>query len=124
MGSIFVRGSRLWLRYKTASGKWVNKSSKLAVGQERRARILLQKTEDRIAATVEAGGSDPEPLTVARYCERWVEQRNTATKADDAARIRRHVAPVIGRMLLTEVRSRDVKGLVDHLVARMKKQEL
>jgi integrase len=124
MGSIFTRGSRLWLRYKTASGKWVNRAAHLGVGQERKARVLLKKTEDRIAATIEAGGTDSDPLTVARYCARWIERRETTNKADDEARLRLHALPLLGRMKLVDVRPRDVKSLVDHLVGRMKKQEL
>ena len=124
MGSIFVRGSKLWLRYKTASGKWVNKASGLPVGQERRARTLLDKTERQIAAWIEAGATESDPLTVARYCARWTEQRNTANKADDEARIRLHVLPLIGKMLLVDVRPRDIKSVVDQLISRMKKEEL
>lgn len=124
MGSVFVRGSKLWLRYKSVSGKWVNKPAKLSVGQERKANALLKKTESQIAATIAAGGTDSEPLTVARYCTRWTEHRRTANKKDDEARIERHVAPLIGKMKLVDVRPRDVKAVVDQLVVRMDKNEL
>jgi hypothetical protein len=105
MGSVFRRGNKLWLKYKTIAGKWVNKPAKLDVGQERQAHTLLKKTEAKIAARIQAGERDEGPLTVERYGKKWIEQRDTNTVKDDAARLENHVYPVLGGLVLMSARA-------------------
>jgi len=38
---IFVRGRKLWARFKDASGAWVNKATPFEVGQESEAARYL-----------------------------------------------------------------------------------
>jgi integrase len=124
MGSVFARGNKLWLKYKTVAGKWVNKPAKLDVGEERKAHALLKKTEAVIEARLNAGERDEGPLTVRRYGATWIEQRDTHTVKDDAARLENHVYSVLGDLLLVDVRAREVKSLVDGLIRRMKAGEI
>src|SRR4051794_13779478 len=124
MGAVFRRGNKLWLKYKTIGGKWVNKPAKLDVGQERQAHALLKKTEAKDAARIEAGERDEGPLTVRRYGAKWIERRETNTVKDDAARLENHVYAVLGDLLLADVRARDVKSLIDGLTRKMKAGEI
>jgi integrase len=124
MGSIFVRGQVLWLKYKKIDGEWTNQSSGYRVGQERKAKSLLRKTEARIEARIAAGERDDGPLTVQRYGEQWLDKRTTNCVKDDRARLTNHVFPVLGDELLAEIRPRNIKALVDGLIAKMKKEEI
>jgi hypothetical protein len=124
MGSVFPRGNKLWLKYKSVAGRWVNKPASLNVGQEREAQKLLKKTEARVRARIEAGERDEGPLTVKRYTARWIAARDTNTVKDDEARLKLHVHPSIGDLPLVEVRPRDVKALIDSLVRKMKAGEM
>jgi integrase len=61
-----------------------------------------------------------EPITVARYADRWVAGRRKiglATADDDASRLRLHALPIIGTLKLEEVRPRHVRDLVLQLRA-------
>lgn len=113
MGSVFRRGNKLWLKYKTVGGKWVNKPAELNAGREREAALLLKKTEARIKARVDAGETESDgPITVARYTKAWLERRTTATANDDMSRLKTHALPAIGKLKLDEVRPRHVRELV------------
>lgn len=119
MGSIYARGNRLWIRYKTVAGRWTQKSSGFNVGQERKASALLTKVEQRIRARVEAGETEETgSLTVKRYALDWLKRRTTVTVKDDESRLTRHVLPMLGGLLLADVRPRHVRDLVRALAAR------
>lgn len=118
MGSVYPRGNKLWIRFKGPDGKWTQSKTDLSVGQERQARKLLERVESKIAAGVEFGEKDAGPLTVARYSERWLEERRQLGVADwqnDQARLRDHVNPRIGSMRLDEVRPRHLIALIKAL---------
>ena len=115
MGSVFRRGGKLWLKFKNVAGEWTNKSSGLAVGDEKKARALLEKTEARVRARVEAGETEAEgPLTVKQYAARWLARRTTVTKKDDEGRLE-HVMGALGAMKLAEVRPRHIRSVVTTL---------
>jgi integrase len=64
---------------------------------------------------------DDEGKTVAEYAEQWCEWREArglGSVADDCARLRCHVLPVIGTRPIVEVTRDDLKGLVSTLDAR------
>jgi integrase len=68
-----------------------------------------------IAAADGAGIQPGEPLTLARYATKWIADRRPlglATISDDEARLRRHVLPTLGQVLLEAVRPRHVRELV------------
>jgi integrase len=124
MGSVFRRGNRLWIKYKTVAGKWVNKPAKLNVGEEKKAHMLLKKTEAGVRARIDAGERDDGPLTVKSFGVKWIANRDTNSVKDDEARLKLHVYPVIGDLRLGDVRPRDIKALVDALTRKMKEGEL
>jgi integrase len=110
---LYVRGMRLWHGYRDEDGKWRQARTPYMVGQEREAeryhRAFQRGIDERRAAGL-AG-----PLTLAAYAERWWKEREAlglASAADDKQRIRDHVLPTIGHLLLDEVRARHVKDLV------------
>lgn len=118
MGSVYKRGQKLWIRFKGPDGKWTQSKTDYMVGQERLARKLLTKVEDKIAAGAELGEADQGPLTVARYAERWIEERRKLGLEDwasDESRLRHHILPVLGPMQLDQMRPRHVVELVKKL---------
>ena len=47
MGLIYARGSRLWMRVKDEQGEWTSLPTPFAVGDERKARALVKRVEER-----------------------------------------------------------------------------
>ncbi len=113
MGSIYKRGNKLWLRFKGPDGKWTQSPSGFELGQETQAREALRRLEDRISANVEFGEPQKGPVTVARYAQRWLEQRRglVADWKTDESRLRHHVLPLLGEMALEDVRPRHLVDL-------------
>src|SRR5687767_2738010 len=113
MGSIYKRGKKLWLRFKGPDGKWTQSPSGFEVGQEQQAREALRRLEDRLAANVEFGEPEKGPVTLARYTQRWLEQRKglVADLRTDESRLRLHVLPYIGEMALEDIRPRHLVEL-------------
>ncbi len=117
MGSIYKRGKKLWLRFKGPDGKWTQSPSGFEVGQEKQAREALRRLEDRLAANVEFGEPEKGPVTLARYAQRWLEQREglVADLRTDESRLRHHVLPYIGDMALEDIRPRHLVDLFRQL---------
>jgi len=119
MGSLYVKGSKLWARYKDERGQWQGSPTPYRPGDDAKARGFLKRLENQIAAKRSYGdeaGEEPKgPITVARYADRWVADRQKlglATATDDLARLRLHVLPTLGAMVLEEVRPRHIRDLV------------
>ena len=115
MGTIYRRGDSLWLGFKDASGRWRYKASGFGVGEESRAKKLLEKIEAKVAAGVAHGTEQQGPVTVARFADRWIDDRRKLGLEDtdnDLARLRYHILPALGEMRLAEVRPRHVAELV------------
>lgn len=116
MGSRFIRGTKLWLKYKSIAGDWVNKPSGFSVGQEKEADLLLSKIEANVRARIDAGEKGNEgPITVNRYADSWLalrETRGLSCAVDDKSRFEYRVRPVLGSMLLSEVRPRHIRDFV------------
>ena len=136
MGSVFARGERLYMHYKTVAGRWKQRRTDFVVGQEKEAEKFLEELEEQIRAPVELGEREEGPMTVRRYFERWSERRKhkgVASAKDDDTRIRLHVLPVVvdkqtaqafGDLVLDDVRPRHAREVVDALVEKMNKKEL
>lgn len=129
MSSVYVRGNMLWLRFKGPDGKWTQASSGFTVGQEREAKSALKKLDVRIGAereVLDAGDSAigvalrEGPLTVNRWSQAWQLTRQGVVEdsSSDESRLRLHVLPVIGEMLLDEVRPRHLIALFKMLRAK------
>jgi integrase len=118
MGCIYVRNTKLWIRFKNRDGKWVSKSTGLPVGEEPRARKLLASVE---AALVKPAVAPAGPVTVATYAKQWLDARRGRgldSWADDESRIKHHVLPAIGNMPLGELRPRHIKEMLEQAASR------
>ncbi len=115
MGCVYPRKNKLWIRYKAADGKWTQQKTSLHVGDEKKARRILLDVEARITA-----GTKFDPLnasasvTVAAYARQWLEERRhlVADAANDEARLKYHILPAIGALLLEEVRPRHLVEMI------------
>ena len=55
MGSVYKRGSKLWVAFKGPDGKRRCKPSGFVVGEEKKAARLLRGLEERVAAGLAQG---------------------------------------------------------------------
>lgn len=115
-GSVYVRGRKLWLRLKL-DGEWTDRPTPFYVGEEAKARALLGKIRDKVAAGEALGDADLGPLTVRRYSERWLEHRKRLVPdwPSDDSHLRVHILPAIGDVRLEDVRPRHLAALVERL---------
>ncbi len=119
MGSLYVKGTKLWARYKDEHGVWKGAPTPYRPGDEANARRFLKTLE----ATSEAknsfakrtDGQRKGPITVADYAVRWTDDRKDlglASAGDDLTRLRFHILPTLGTMPLEAVRPRHIRDLV------------
>ncbi|PTL75177.1 hypothetical protein DAT35_56315 [Vitiosangium sp. GDMCC 1.1324] len=68
-------------------------------------------------AKVEFGEPEKGPVTLARYTQRWLQQRKglIADLRTDESRLRLHVLPYIGEMALEDIRPRHLVDLFRQL---------
>lgn len=125
-GEIYQRADSpfWWVWFYDATGVRRYKSSKSK--DEAVARKLLTTIERKVRAEKESGlaGAGSGPITVRRYAERWLNERRArgvASADSDEDRLQ-HVFPLIGDMILSEVRPRHVLQLVRALEARRNEQ--
>lgn len=128
MGFVYHRPDsiKLWLSYNDASGTRRRASTPYVIGDEPKAEKMLAALERRIDAEKRAmePGQPAGPLTLKTYGERWLKERpakGIATSKDETSRMRLHVWPVLGDVLLKELRPRHIRDLVQAL--RTKKSE-
>lgn len=114
------RSQLLWFSYKhPITGKWTHKST--GTGAEPEARRFIAAFMAEVAAIVDTGKvGDLGPLTVARYMELWLkdrEKRGKASTPDDRQRLETYVEPRLGALLLTEVTPLRIRDFVRELRA-------
>jgi integrase len=122
MGTVYARGNKLWIGYKDTDGTRKYAPTKFTVGQEPKARKLLDAIERRIQAAATFGEGALGPLTVRSYFERWIEDRrsrNVASAGDDETRLRAHALPELAELVLADVRPTHVRALVRNLKSRV-----
>jgi len=122
VASIYARGNVLWCRVKDGA-RWVRMPTPYRIGDEAKARRFADRAQEALAAkhaVVTIG-----PLTVAAYADRWLTARrdlHAATLArylatgsgsvqhrghkTEEGRMRLHILPHLGSMLLADVRPR------------------
>lgn len=120
MASIYQRGSKLWLRVKATDGTWSSIASGFSVGEERKAEAALRAAEQQLENEARLGIPPGAPLTVRTYSDRWIEQRKRTVRTwkSDESRLRLYVLPVIGDLLLADVRARHLADLFRDLRTR------
>lgn len=119
MSSLYVKGKKLYARFKDESGKWSCEATPFRPGQEIEARRYLKRLETRIVATRETTDAvDLEPgtpITVAQYAKKWLRDREPlrhASHKDEVCRIEKHMLPRLGHMELSDVRPRHIREFV------------
>lgn len=78
MGAVFRRGDKLYIRFKDATGKWVQRGTGLGASERRKAAKVLERVEARIAAGASLAEAAEGPITVKRYFERWIAERRAS----------------------------------------------
>lgn len=106
---VYTRGTKLWIRFKDVGGKWRDAATGYVVGQEE----LAQATHDEIVARVGAAErtvkhAPARGLTVRAYATDWIVKRKERDLdwQNDESRLRNHILPELGDLLLSEVRTR------------------
>ena len=129
MGCVYTRKKSLWIAYQDADGERVFKPSGYKVGQEPQARALLEELERRIAETIappvitgaRANLTVGEPIrrtaagvTVQEYAEQWIEGRRNRIESvgDEHGRLKNHIYPRIGHLLMRDVRPRHIRDFI------------
>jgi hypothetical protein len=98
MGSILVRGNKLYAKVQALGGTWQRHATNKPDTPEGRRDVeaWIKKTERDVAAqrAAPAGAGGAGPLTVECYTYDWLDRRHTKTVGDDKARLRRFVSVV------------------------------
>ncbi len=122
MGHVYSRGNKLWICYKGPDGTRERHATPFKVGQEKKAKKLLNRVEDKLKAGEEFDEVELGPVTIKRFSKTWLERRerqNLTTVPDDRCRLNKHVIPVLGHMPLEDVRPRHLKELVRSLEGKL-----
>ncbi len=119
VASIYARGSQLWGRIKDQRGLWVSKRTDYKVGQEELARREVAQRQRNANAKAAAAAAGTGPMTVGRFAESWLKERDKRglrSIADDRGRIRNHVVPALGHLVLGEIRPKHIRDWVRAMV--------
>jgi integrase len=110
--SIFARGRKLYAKIKDVSGKWQQVATGFSVGEEDKAARWLSDQRRQVEAARAVGATGP--LTVATYSKPWLRDRKDLGLdwTNDEARLRLHILPVIGHVLLVDVHASHLARLV------------
>jgi integrase len=118
MGSVYLRGKKsknYCLAYVTAGGRRRCVSSGTEDREE--AEKMLAQIERAEEARRAAGLLDDTPPTVTEYAERtWIPMRTkyeVRTVNDETTRLRLYVLPLIGRIRLGDVTTKDIRDVVE-----------
>lgn len=117
MGTIYPRGKKLYVGYRTAAGAWKYAATGLDVGREKDAQKVLDKIEARVAAGLELGEQTSGPLTLKKYSEQWCKARKNKFRSTNVeeGRLKKHVYPRIGDMNIEDVKPRHILRMVEEL---------
>ena len=112
MASIYARGNQLWCRLKDESGTWISKRTPHQRGDEAKADRYAAAAQ-RMLDSRRANGASAGPTTVRAYADTWIPKRREADLdwTNDQGRLKNHVLPVIGRMLLADVHAPQIASL-------------
>jgi integrase len=118
LGTIYARNTKLWLRHKGPDGKWTQSNTPYHVGEEKLARKLLAAVEAKVATGTAFAADVQGPATVARFAGTWIDDRaklGLADAANDARRLKLHILPALGSLLLQDTRARHLADVVRKL---------
>lgn len=113
MASVYQRRKKWWCRLKIG-GAWKGKPTPYSIAEPREKALRYAQTAQKQIDARVAGA-----LTVTQYATKWIaarRNRGIASVGDDDGRITNHVLPVIGAMLMRDVKPRHLRDLVRALV--------
>lgn len=112
MSSIYARRKRLWCRVKDGQ-HWLSRKTPYNVGEEAKAQRYAEAAQRRI----DERGSPTGPMTVRRYAGEWIPKRRDADLdwKNDRGRLENHILPVLGHLLVRDVRAPHIADLVHKL---------
>src|SRR5262245_54770727 len=113
---IYARGRRLWIRYRDVGGKWRSAATPFDVGQEEQAQAVHDEVVRGVAAQERAQHASTR-LTVRAFVADWLPKRRERGLdwRNDESRLKHHVLPELGDMVLADVRTRHLAELFHKL---------
>jgi len=122
---IYARGNKLWIRFRDVGGKWRDASTGYQVGQEALAQAVHDEVTARVAAVERTEQVRHAPIaprgprtgTVRAFAAEWIvkrRERDLDWKSDES-RLKHHILPEIGHLLISEVRARHIVDLFHKL---------
>jgi len=119
MGYIYERSGILYAGFTGVDGKEKQLSTRLPVGKEDKARQVLRRMEERVAAA-RAAGEDANlgPLTVRQWSKKWIASRKAkgiSNLAGYQGQLDKHILPRLGAMRLDAVRRQHIVDMVAEL---------
>lgn len=114
---IYLRGSRYYVRQRDAAGRMATRSaSTIAKARNIQAQMRTKRT---------SGSPMPKPQSFTAYADEWIETYagrtgrgfRDSTRSDYRASIEKHAKPYFGRMQLSQIQPRDIKGFAAHLAS-------
>jgi hypothetical protein len=82
MGSLYIKGAKLWARYMDEHGVWKGAPTPYRPGDEANTRRFLKTLEAASEAknsfAKRTGGARKGPITVAEYVVRWTDDRKSS----------------------------------------------
>lgn len=118
-GSLRAHKGWILLTVKDSAGAWVERSTQQPDTPEgwRAAERIRAEAVAELHAREDATGSTG-PVTVDAWAKRWIAERDNRDRENDEARLRLHVLPAIGSMLLQDVKPRHLAELAREWQAR------
>jgi integrase len=114
MGYVYQRGRKLWIGFKDAAGKPQRQPTEFVMGEEAKARVLVERIEARLKAQEAFEPVAFGRVTGQRYFERWLERRRArglSSVDDDETRLGKHALHDLGPMKIEDVRTRHIRDL-------------
>lgn len=128
MGTVYSRGDVLWLGFTAADGRRRHVSSRLRVGQESEARVMVAAIEEEIRKGTRR--AEIGPLSVTEWGVRWQDERlarvpKVWNAKSEWRQVELHALPVLvddktrfGRMRIEDVRPRHALAFIRGLRRR------
>ncbi|MDB4928288.1 MAG: integrase family protein [Myxococcaceae bacterium] len=118
MSSIYKRGERYYIRFRDADGRWI---SKVGGSTKEEAKKILRDVEKGLKDLPRVAKPSAPPVPkFSTFVAPWIKRRRALglrNVDDNLSTLNRHVVPVLGDMLVTEIRVRHVRDLMDGLRA-------
>ncbi len=117
----YVRGHKIWVRYKNENGIWLSKPTPYTDDQVEQARRYVKALFKGVTAMAEMEDRGASVSTVKLYAEKWLKDRDdrkVAAAVEDRSRLEKYALPILGDIDIDEIRPKHVLDMVRQLKAR------